>query len=88
MNMAFKAAQIILMCIILLTMSACNGAGKADVETAARISGVTDIKTGETYGNEEKRENNMFTLNSKINDVINDTDFGNYGRLIFCGYEY
>lgn len=25
----------------------------------------------------------MFTLNSKINDVINDTDFGNYGRLIF-----
>ncbi len=83
MNMAFKAAQIILMCIILLTMSACNGAGKADVETAARISGVTDIKTGETYGNEEKRENNMFTLNSKINDVINDTDFGNYGRLIF-----
>lgn len=72
------AAGIITVCIVLF-ISACALSGESKVQDISEKSEVETETETESQADAEK----MYTTETKITDVINDTVFGDYGRLIF-----
>lgn len=78
-----KRLTVLVVCLLISTaMAGCQNIGNHTDGKSTETSEAKQKTEQETSGKQmEKGE--VFTVNTKVKDVINDTAFGDYGRLIF-----
>lgn len=83
-----KIAIAILLLYLLVCFVGCSAKGKSENSTPAEDNSVSTQEQEQQSDREEnsvqaKPVSEQYTKNTRITDVINDSAFGDYGRLIF-----
>lgn len=74
-----KISLVISFLLLFVCLTGCGNSLSNSTAADDSANSTADIEQGDTT----VYENNLYTINTPVSDVINDPVFGNYGRLIF-----
>ena len=78
-----KRLTVLVVCLLISTaIAGCQNIGNHTDGKSIETS-VAKQKTEQEASGNQMEKGEVFTVNTKVKDVINDTAFGDYGRLIF-----